>query len=149
MGYTAQRDRLLTHAQASAIAVDPKWTDVAIGMPALSGSKGVRLFYGGEGEAPKMPNQSTLVADLIGEHVSLVAWWSLAGLNTSALKAIDDEVYAFKHDFRTRVTADQTLSGDAVAVSMDYAEPDVVVVAGVRFALLGADILVGLTEYPY
>lgn len=149
MGYTAQRDRILVHAKAAALAANSKWTDVAIAMPNLSGSKGVRVFYGGEGDAPRMPGKGSLRGEFIGEHVSLVAWWSVSGLTEDGLKLVDDEMYAFKHQLRTRVQADQTLSAASVGVDMSYAEPDVVVVGGTRYALLGVDFTVAYTEYLY
>jgi hypothetical protein len=147
--YLAQRDAILVHAKAAALATDPKFTNVAVGWPVLNGSKGCRVYYGGEGEAPQMRGQKSLEADLIGEHVALVAWWAVSNLNDGLAEAIDVQMFTFKHELRTRLTADHTLSGQSTAIEMDYVEPDTVVVGGTRYALIGADIAVGLTEYPY
>jgi hypothetical protein len=147
--YLAQRDAILVHAKAAALATDPKFTNVAVGWPALNGSKGCRLIYGGEGEAPQMPAQKSFAGDLIGEHVALLAWWQVSNLADGLAEAIDGQMFTFKHELRTRLTADHTLSGQASAIDMDYVEPDTVVVGGIRYALIGADILVGHTEYPY
>lgn len=149
MTYIAQRDAVLVHAQAAALATDPKFTNVAIGWPVLSGSKGCRVYYGGEGEAPQMPSQKSFTADLIGEHVALIAWWAVSNLADGLAKAIDTEMFTFKHELRTRLTADHTLSGQSTAIEMDFVEPDTVVVGGTRYALIGADIVVGHTEYAY
>ena len=148
--YTDIRDAILAHAAASALAVDPTWTNVEVGWPYLSGSKGVRLCYGGEDEAPRFTHQRALNGDeFVGDHLTLVAWWAVSNLAIGLGKAIDTEMHAFKHELRSRVTADPDLGGDAVGVVMDYVEPDTVVVSGTRFALLGADFLVGPIEYPY
>jgi hypothetical protein len=148
MTYTAQRDALLVHAKAAALATSPTWTNVAVGMPALKDSRGCRLFYGGEGEAPQMPFQGAIDGSvLIGERVALIAWWALSNLSSGALAAVDDEMFKFKHELRTRVIDDQTLGGKAIGIVMDYAEPDVVTVGGTRFALMGAEFVVSYTEY--
>lgn len=149
MGYTEQRDRVLVHAKAAALAVDPKFTNVAIGWGAPAGSKGVRVFYGGETEPPRMPGTGSLRGEFVGEFVALMAWWSVPALNDSLAEAIDEQVYAFKHELRTRLQADQTLGGASIGVSMEYAEPDTVTISGTRYALLGARVAVAYTEYTY
>jgi hypothetical protein len=151
MSYLDQRDAVLVHAEAAALAANPQFTNVAVGWPYLSGSKGCRVFYGGEGEAPQMPNgmQKSFEADLIGEHVALVAWWAVSNLADGLAKAIDTEMFTFKHELRGRITADHTLGGDSTSIEIDYIEPDTVVVGNTRYALIGADIAVGITEYPY
>jgi hypothetical protein len=148
MTYAEQRSAVLAHAQAAALAVDSKWTNVATGWPTFNTSKGCRVFYGGETEAPRMPHQSTIRGDqLVGEKVTVVAWWAVPGLNDGATTAIDDEMFAFKHELRTRLTADPDLGGKSVSTVMDYVEPDAEIMGGTRYAFVRADVIVGHTEY--
>lgn len=148
--YTDRRAVLLTHATAAAAAVDAKWTDVAVGFANPTG-RCIRLYYGGETVpvkvSPDAPN--VLNGAMVGDRVLIVAWWPLSNLTTSSAAQTDAEMWALKHELRTRIQGDSTLGGTCTDLDMEYAEPDVVVSAtGVRWAVLTAEVLLAMTEYP-
>lgn len=149
MSYSDQRARVLVHAKAAALATHPKFTNVAVGAPVPRGAKGVRLCYGGEAEPPLMEGEKTLSGELVGEVVGVVAWWAVSNLSDAAMEAVEDEMFTFKHELRTRLTADQTLNATAQAVQISPFERVFAVVGGTRFEMLGTDVAVGYSEYPY
>lgn len=148
MTYIDQRDAILVHAKAAALATDSKWTNVAIGAPVMGNSKGCRVYYGGEsaparmGESPRVLN-----GEMVSSHVALVAWWPLAGLADNAVAAVDTQMFTFVHELRTRILGDSQLGGKSTDLLMAYAEPDWLIVGGTRYALVGADFTCDYTEY--
>lgn len=145
--YVTQRDAILVHAKAAALAANPKWTNVSVGLPTFVGSKGVRLFYGGEAEPEYLGTSSTLSSEEVAQRVQITAWWSLASLNETLAKAIEAEVATFVHELRTRLDANARLGGVADTLRLDYADPDIVVVGGTRFLVIDAVAIVDYTEY--
>jgi hypothetical protein len=148
MSYTSQRDAILVHAAAAAAAVDAQWKDVAIGAPIPRGNRCVRIFYGGEAAPQRMGGNRVLNGELVAETVALVAFWSMSTLDESAVKAIDTEMYSFKHELRTRILGDSQLGGASTDLEMSYAEPDFQIIGGGRWAILAAEFLCDYTEYP-
>lgn len=150
MGYVEMRDPVLVHVKAAALAVNPKWTDVATGLPRFGSSKGARVFYGGETE-PVIVGRSvgnrSLNSELVAQRVGGIAWWSLSSLSDATAAAIENEAAAFVHELRTRLDGDQTLGGAAQALSMDYAEPDIVVAGGTRFLVIEWTVTADCIEY--
>lgn len=149
MDYPSQRDAILAHAQAAALAVDAQWKDVSVGMPQPRGDRSVRVFYGGEVPPEHMgPDHDSLNSEMVAEVVKVIAFWEVAtGSETEAL-AIDDEMYAFKHQFRTRVLGNARLGGEAENLTVDYADPTFIkLVSGQRYATLAMDVIVDYTEY--
>lgn len=144
--YVASRDAILVHAKAAAAAVDSKWTDVAIGVGIPAGRCG-RVYYGGETSPHQMAERRVLNGELVAERVHLAWFWPLASVGTSEYKVIDDEMYAIKHEVRTRLQGDSQLGGACTDLDLEYAEPDVVVIGGNRWLTLDAQIVVDFTEY--
>ena len=147
MSYTAQRDAILAHAKTAAAAVNAQWKDVAIGAPIPIGNRCVRLFYGGESAPQRMGANRVLNAELVAETVSLIAFWSMSTLDLPAAKAIDDEMYAFKHALRTAVLGDSQLGGQGTDLEMAYAAPDFLVLGGTRWAVLEVEFTCDYTSY--
>jgi len=147
MSYTAQRDAILAHAKTAAAAVNAQWKDVAIGAPVPSGNRCVRLFYGGESEPQRMGANRVLNGELVAETVSLIAFWTMSTMDLPAMKAIDDEMYNFKHQLRTAVLGDSQLGGQGSDLEMGYAEPNYQVIGGSRWAVLVVEFVVDYTEY--
>lgn len=145
--YIAQRDAILVHAAAAAAAIDTQWKDVAIGAPYPSGNRCVRIFYAGEAEPENIPPQ-VLNARLIAEQVALVAYWSISEMTPTAIKAVDDEIVAFKHELRTRILGDSQLGGASTDLEMGFIEPDYVQIGGARWVTLECTFTLDFTEYP-
>ena len=147
MGYTDQRDAILVHAKAAALAANSTWTNVAIGWPIPNG-KSVRVYYGGERTPVRMPHDRSFTGELVAEVIVCVAFWPLSALNTDGAKLMDDEMYTFKHELRTRVLGDSQLGGKATDLEMSYATPDLVVIGNTRYAIIEAQFATDFTEYP-
>lgn len=148
--YTDRRAVIVTHATAAAAAVDPTWSDVAPGFANLNG-KCVRVYWGGETVPVKMGAEdgNVLNGRMVGDRVVIVAAWPLSNLSTEQAAAIDAEMWAWKHELRTRLQGDATLGGTCTDSDLEYVEPDVVVNAsGTRFATVEAEFLLSYTEYP-
>ena len=145
MTYPTARDAILVHAKASALAANAKWTDVAIGINPVG--KCVRVFYGGERAPVHMGGSRVLNGELVSEMVTVAAFWPLSDLSLAGYKAVDDEMYLFKHELRTRVLGDSQLGGAQTDLAMDYAQPDIVVIGNVRNVVLEIDFITDYTEY--
>lgn len=146
MSYTAARDAILVHAAAAAAATDATWLDVAIGLPRPQ-NRCVRVWYGGEAAPVRMGANRVLNGELVAERVVLAAFWPLSTGGVTSDKAVDSEMYTFKHELRTRVLGDSQLGGAQTDLEMEYAEPDVAVIANVRYAVLEVHFLTDFTEY--
>ena len=148
MGYAEQRDALLVHAKAAALAANAKFTNVQIGAPIPDGSPCARLFWTGEAEPEHMGGNRVLNARLIAPTCALVAFWALRSTTPAAVKAIDDEMADFVHELRTRVLADSQLGGASTDLEMGMAEPDFVVIEGTRYAVVEVGFTFDYLEYP-
>lgn len=147
-GYLDWRPEILTHARAAAAAVDAKWTNVAVGVRNPDG-KCVRIYYGGEVAPPNMGDDPRVLNGLmVGERVYIVAFWPLTSIGTSEYAKVDDEMYAWKHQLRTRLQADSQLNGKSADLDLEYAQPDIDTFSNQRFALLASELTVSYTEYP-
>jgi hypothetical protein len=146
--YTDQRDAILIHAVGAATAVASDWTDVQIGAPIPRGNRCVRVFYMGESTPPHFGEGRVLNGSMIAEQVGLVAFWAMSTLDEDAVRALDDEMVAFKHQLRTRVLGDSQLGGKATDLYMGYAEPDWVQIGGARYAVIEITFTLEYTEYP-
>lgn len=146
MSYTAQRDAILVHAKAAALATNAAWTDVVIGYP-LPAGKCVRIWYGGETEPVRLGGRHVLQAEEVSETILLAAFWPLSSMSTDGAKLLDDEMYKFKHELRTRVLGDSQLGGAATDLVMEYATPDLAVVGNARYAVLEVHFITDYTEY--
>lgn len=149
MGYVDQRDQVLVHAKAAALAADPKWTDVAVGLPVFKGhSRGVRLFYGGEQEPEHLGTSQTIDGSVqVAQRVQVTAFWNISSLNDATAKAIEDQAATFVHELRSRLVSHYALSGKADSLRLEWALPDFVVEAGARFLVIDTVAIVDYTEY--
>ncbi len=148
MGYKEQRDAILIHAAAAAVAVNAQFKDVAIGAPVPRGNRCVRVFWGGESEPVRIDNR-VLNGELVSPVVGLVAFWNITSMgDLTALKALDTEMSGFVHNLRTAVLADSQLGGASTDLRMDYAAPDFVVIGGARWATVEVEFTLDYLEYP-
>lgn len=150
MAYPQWRPAVLAHAKAAALAVDPKWTDVAVGLRNPD-ARSVRMYYGGECLPPTMApegNADTFSGRMVGERLWIAALWRLASIGTSEYEAVDDEMYAWKHELRTRLQGDTTLGGACAGLDLQYGSADIVVSGNTRYALVEHELLIAYTEYP-
>lgn len=147
MGYKEQRDGILVHAKAAAAAVDAEWKDVSIGAPFPRG-RSVRIFYGGEREPVRMGASRVLNGELVSEVIVLEAYWPTSGMGENELKALDDQMYDFKHELRTRVLGDSQLGGVSTDLEMGYVDPGWSQIGGTTYIGLRAEFTTDFTEYP-
>lgn len=146
MGYVEQRDAILVHAAAAAVAADSTWTDVAIGVKQPD-ARCVRVYYGGEREPARMGGNRVLNGELVAHAVIVAAFWPLATLGLEAYKATEDQMHLFVHELRTRVLGDSQLGGTSTDLEMGYATPDVVVIGNARWQLVEVVFITDFTEY--
>lgn len=149
MAYPAWRDAIVVHAKAAALAVDPKWSDVAVGLRSPD-RRCVRIYYGGEVAPPGFSidgDSRVLNGQMVGERVYITAFWPLASIGTSEYAVVDDEMHAWKDELRTRLQGDSTLGAACAGLDVEYAQPDVDIFGNARYALLVSEVLVSYTEY--
>ena len=148
MSYQNQRDAILAHAKTAALGTHAAFTDVQIGAAWPSGSKCVRLYWGGEAEPEHMGASRVLNGRLIAPTVELVGFWAMSTLTPAAVKAIDDEMTTFIHKLRTAVLGDSQLGGQSSDLEMGLAEPSDMVVNGTRWATVSVLFTLDYIEYP-
>lgn len=141
--------QILTHTVAAAGTLTKPITDVAQGNPIPTGRCG-RVWYGGEMDAPAFPGSKVLTGDLIGEMVHITFFWPLQGASgTTVAASVDADIYALKHQLRTLIQNDSTLSGNCTDLDFPYMTSDVWQnVDGTDFRTLDATIVLSYAEYP-
>ena len=147
-GYTSQRDVLLTHAKTAATTASSTFTNVAIGLNRPSGSKGCRLYFGGETDPATMGGRKTIDGgEMVGYRIMVAAWWALNSTSDATYKAIDDEVYAFLTAFRAAVVGDLQLGGTATSLSMEDATADIAVSGNARYLVIEIPVVADYVQY--
>lgn len=146
MAYADQIAAIKTHAVAAGAAVTPKILDVAIGVSPPS-TRCIRIFYGGEAEPERMGAGMTLSSRLIGERVIVVVYIAVSNLSEQETEAVETELYAIKHELRTRILGDAQLGGQSTDLVMSLAEPDHIVYGNGRYRTLSTEIIPEFVEY--
>ena len=147
MAYADQIAAIKAHAVAAGAAMSPPILDVDIGPPLKIGTRGVRMYYGGETEPAHMGAGATLNSRLIGERIVLVAWWVVSNLSLQEVAAVETEMYAFKHELRTRILGDSQLGGMSTDLDMLPVESDYSVEGNARYRFLSTEFVTDYFEY--
>jgi hypothetical protein len=145
--YAAAIERIKTHAVAAGDALTPKILDIDIGAPVKPVTRGVRIFYGGEVDPEKMGEVRTLNSRMIGESIVLVASWVVSTLSPQEVQAVETEMFAFKHELRTRVLADSQLDGSSTDLEMGLCDVGYSVEGNVRFRWLSTEFTAEFADY--
>lgn len=146
MAFADQLAAIKTHAVAAGATLSPALTDVAIAHPVPRG-RCVRIFWAGEVEPVRMGAQRSLNAELIAERIMLVAFWPISDSSETGAEAIETDIYALKHEIRTRVLGDSQLGGMSTDLAMSYAETDFVVISGTAYRTLECEFVTDFFEY--
>lgn len=144
MAFADQLARIKTHAVTAGAAVSPAIDDVLVAFPAPKG-RCVRIFYAGE-QDPELIGD-TINQDNVDELIHLSAFWPLSNLAEVDAAAVEVQVYAFKHAFRTAVDADDKLAGNATSTAVQNCEPGYAQIGGADYRTLDIDVVVGHTSY--
>lgn len=145
--YASAIAAIVVHATAAGAAGTPPILDVAIGGPLPVSTRCVRIFYGGETDPAKMGGGSTLNSRMIGERITLILWIAVSNLSQQEIDAVETELYAFKHELRTRVLGDSQLGGVATDLEMAPCVPDYVTYGNTRYRTLETEFTTDYAEY--
>jgi len=147
MAYADQIAAIKTHAVAAGAALTRPILDVEIGPPYPGTGRCVRISYGGETEPVRMGGPRVLDAELIAERIVLTLWIPVTNLSLQEIAAVETELYAFKHELRTRVLGDSQLGGKSTDLEMAYCEVDYGVIGNARYRVLETEFLTDYQEY--
>lgn len=140
-------DDVAAHALTVAKAIDATFTDVSVGFPPAKG-RCVRVFYGGERNPERYPDDETFNSVLVGQAINVRGYWPVASTGVLEQRVIEGQMAAFAKNLRAAVLGDVGLSGDAVnGLKMHLAAAEQVTVAGVAYAALDAEIVVDYDEH--
>lgn len=146
--YASALAQLKQHAVDAGAAVTPAILDVAIGPPVPNpNGRTVRLFYDAEVEPAKMGAGSSLNSRLVGERIALIFFIPVSSLSLQEIEAVEDELYDFKHELRTRVLADSKLGGMSTDLEMGLCQADYGVIGNIRYRTLATDFVTDYAEY--
>lgn len=147
MAYADQLAAVKTHAVAAGAAVTPPILDVAVGPSLPLTSRCARIFYGGETDPERMGARLTQNSQMIAERIVVTLFIAVSNLSLQEIEAVETELYAFKHELRTRILGNSQLGGQSVDLAMTPVEPDYVVVGNTRYRTLETEIRTETTEY--
>lgn len=148
MAYADQLAAIKTHATAAGAACTPAILDVAVGAAIPNTTRSVRLFYGGEAEPERMGAGLTFNSRMIGERIVVVLYIAVSNLSEQEIEAVETELYAFKHELRTRILGDSQLGGQSTDLTMSLFEPEYEVTGNTRYRMLMTEIIPEYVEYP-
>jgi hypothetical protein len=89
----------------------------------------------------------TLNSRMIGESIVLVASWVVSTLSPQEVQAVETEMFAFKHELRTRVLADSQLDGSSTDLEMGLCDVGYSVEGNVRFRWLSTEFTAEFADY--
>lgn len=145
-------DAIQVHAAAAAAAAyvtGSKAYDVAVGFPASKG-RCVRIYYGGERETERFPDDETLNSQLVAQAINVVGYWPTPSAAPKEHRLIEGEMAAFVKDLRTRINGDYTLGGKAAdGLRMGLTTTDQIVLAQTQYAVCQTEIVVDYDEHSY
>ena len=118
-----------THLLAAGTALSRPITDVSRGLPYARGRQ-VRYYWDAETEPVRMGGQRTLSEEMVSHRINIAALWPVPDGSETANTALDIEVVAFVDDVRGRILGDSTLGGNCTDLELDYADADLVTIAG-------------------
>lgn len=147
MAFADQLAALLTHATAAGAAITPKVTDVAIGLP-LPRGRCIRLFWDGEQLPVRMGGQRDLTGELVSDRITAALFMPVSTSSEAQYSQTLTEMYAFKHEMRTRVLGDSQLGGQSTDLEMEYAAPDFAVFGQALYAVVNCTFVLDFSEYP-
>lgn len=148
MAFSDILNAIETHAQTAGNGLSNPIKDVKIGYPKASGSRCVRIFWGGEtapermGDAPRVLN-----GELVADVIVVVAFWTLSNLSEDMAEVVELEARAFMAAFRTAVLGDSQLGGASTDLAMHYGETEFPVLAGAQYRTLTIEIVTDFSEY--
>jgi hypothetical protein len=138
---------LQAHLVAAGAALTDDILDVDRGLLATRGRQ-IRYYWGGEVAPVRMgPEHRVLNGEMVGQRFIIAAAWPLTDLTEANVTAIDVEMQQLAGEVRTRIQGDSTLGGNVTDLDLNYAEPDLIVIAGARHVVLRWDLDLAYIEY--
>ena len=145
--YASVLSAIKTHAVAAGAALTNPILDVAVGPPTPGTGRCVRIFYAGEAESARMGAGLTLNSRMIGERIAVICWIAVSNLGEQEIEAVETELYAFKHELRTRIQGDSQLGGASTDLEVGLFEPDYLAYGNARYRTVECEIVTDFTEY--
>lgn len=146
MAYADAKARLLVHVQTASAAMQRPFEDIKLGLPLPKG-RSIRVYYGGETGTSRMGGRYTANSEMVGKITLIAAFWPITALDEELGSVIDAEMEAFSHALRTAVDEDSDLNGQVDNTTLEYGEPDIVIVGNTRYAMLLWSAMTDYVEY--
>lgn len=140
-----QMNAIETHVVAAGNAVEPKITDVCIGLPVPRGRCG-RIWWDGEADE-RAGRRYSLNHQLIANRIGVRFFWPVSDAAEAAAKNRIFEMRAIAHEVRTRILGDSALGGNSSDLEVENAEADLLNSAGTLYATVSIEITTGILEY--
>jgi len=146
VNFSAALSTIVTHATAAGTAVTPAITDVANADPVPRG-RCIRVWYGGETDAPEFPGSHVLSGELVGEIVNITAFWPVGDAAETLAANRDAQVYALADALRSNLQADSTLGGNVTDLAINHAVNDFVGIGNTAYRILELELILSFNEY--
>lgn len=137
---------LETHLTNSGAALTIPIQDVARGFPTGAGQ--IRYYWSGECPPPHMSEANVLNGKMVGQRFTIVVTWMASDLNPATIAILDAEMKTFAVELRTRLQADNDLGDHIESLDLQYGEPDLVIISGIRIIAMKWELDLGYEEYP-
>ncbi|MGH2386249.1 MAG: hypothetical protein ACRDGB_14535, partial [Candidatus Limnocylindria bacterium] len=138
---------LETHARNAGAALTSPILDIDRASPTPKG-RCIRLWWSGDGPPGRMGASLTLSSEMIGERVSIVAFFPVSSLSEEVTGYNDTEARALRHELRTRISADSTLGGNVTDLAIEGVETGWESLNNTRYRTLDMTIVLDFEEYP-
>lgn len=138
---------LQQHLVAAGAALTDDLLDVDRGILATRGRQ-IRYYWDGECPPPQMQGPRVLNGEMVGQRFIIAAAWPLTDLSEAQVTAVDVEMQTLAGEVRTRLQGDSQLGGNVTDLDLEYAEPDLLMIAGARHVVLQWRLMLAYVEYP-
>lgn len=140
-------DEVTSRATTAGQAVDPKYTDVAIGAPVPRG-RCVRIWWAGEViPAPQMGSRYSLSTEIVGHQIVATVFEPMSDSSEQATENLMGTMADFVSALRDAIDADRTLGGKSVSIEPEPTPCEFVQIGGTLYAFASMVMPVGNIEY--
>lgn len=113
---------LETHLVAAGAALSPAITDVGGGEPGVPPGRAIRWWYEGDGEPKRMGAPRTLNDEMVGERITVRAYWSVPTRDKAPSRALEVAIQLAVRQIRHRLLGDSTLGGNVTDLDVSGAD---------------------------
>lgn len=135
-----------THCTTAGNALSPKLTDIGCGEPEVPVGRCIRYWYNGDGPPARLGAQRTLGDQMVGERLSIRAYWPVAERDKRVLAALDADVQAFVRAIKHALIGDSQLGGNCTDLEAGDAEAGWLLLEGATWRIVTIPLVLDFVD---